>query len=57
MDELEQTEEYLKQVEKNVEGTAKVFGSLIYKIFYFIAGGLEYLVKPFMPKEEDEKPF
>jgi hypothetical protein len=56
-DYLDDTEEYLKNAEKNIEGTAKIFGGLIFKCFYFIAGGMEYLIKPFMPKDEDEKPF
>lgn len=56
-DQLEQTEEYIKQVEQNMERTAKVFGGLIYKVFYWIAGGLEYIIKPLLPKDEDEKPF
>lgn len=57
VDDFESTEEYLKQAEKNVEGIGKIFGGLIYKTFYYIAGGIEFAVKPFLPKDEDEKPF
>jgi len=57
-DQLEETEKYLKDAEQNIESVGKFFGGLIFKVFYFIAGGLEYLVKPFLPKDDrEEEPF
>lgn len=54
---MDETEQYLKDAEKNIEAVGKVFGGFFYKIFFWIAGGLEYLIKPFLPEDEDEAPF
>jgi len=57
-DQLEETEEYLKAVEHNMETSFKTIGRMIYKLFYMIAGALEPLINMFMPKEDnDDEPF
>jgi len=58
MDQLEQTEQYLMQIEKNIEASFGMLWRIIYKCFFAIAGGLEYIVKPFLNSEEKvDEPF
>ena len=58
MDQLEETEQYLMQTEKNIEQSFGFLWKIIYKCFFAIAGGLEYIVKPFMGSEEEvDEPF
>jgi len=58
-DSFAETEGYIKEVETNMEHSFKVIGSLIYKIFFLIAGALEPLIRFFVPEESDdnEEPF
>lgn len=52
---IEETERYLKDAEQNIESVGKLFGGMLYKVFFYIAGGLEYIIKPLLPKDEDEE--
>lgn len=46
-DQFDQLEENLKMAEKNIESVFKIFGKLIYKLFYLAAGGIEHVVLMF----------
>jgi len=58
IDQIEQTEGYLKVAEQNLESSFKMVGRLIYKVFYLVAGAVEPVVGIFMPKEDQkDEPF
>jgi hypothetical protein len=55
---FEELENHLKETEQRIEMIFKFFWKLIYKFFFFIAGGLEKVIEPILKQMDDKnEPF